>query len=144
MSPDNLCLFNCTYFACQVTLSEKSQTVFPLTFHHLHKCQKMCESALKFLQKCCSSSFVLVMPPFYNTILIKHTGDLKKNKLIALQARSFLRLARCSLKKGYHTANPLLSAFCGLLRKKSSFAPCQTLHLHKKRPEYNIVSCFSK
>ena len=89
---------------------------------HVHKRQKMCESALKFLQKCRSSGFM--MPSFLNI-------DFEKQQVISKKTRSLCRRPGifCDLQDelqkikkksiGHCTTNPLLYAFCRVLTKHS-------------------------
>ena len=74
--------------------------MFPLTFHLLRKCQKMSESTPKFLQKCCSSGFVML--PFYNI-------DLKKKSLCSRPG--ILCILQGDFQKSSHHEP---TAFCSL------------------------------
>ena len=112
--------------------------VFPITFHLLCKPWKMCESALKFLQKCHSSGFLT--SPFHNANL--------KKKVITKKRASCHRLGICcdsqgNLKKRSSCHKP--AAFCVLriVTKKMVIAQHQTLCLQSPQNNTGIKCSFT-
>ena len=107
-------------------------SVFPLTFHLLCKCRKMCESALKFLLRCHCSGFA--MPPYHNANFKKK----KKNRSSRHRRGIFCDLqGDLPPRKGHRTTNSLLSVFCGALTKKWS-SRHWTSRPHKKKNDAGI------
>ena len=70
--------------------------MFPLTFHLLHKCRKMYETAPKFLPKCRSSGSVML--PFPNTDFKKKVNS-KTKRSSHRKPAAFCIFAGCQQKK---------------------------------------------